>query len=129
MTTELRDDMEVAGISVEVRRKNIKHLHIGVYPPDGRVRVSAPMRFDAEAIRQALVSRLGWIRRKRKSFESQPRQSAREMVTGESHYLQGKRYRLDVVEVAGCRHTVTAGGGDRLTLQVQHSREAHLAES
>ena len=119
MTTEFHDDIEIAGIPVEVRRKKIKNLHIGVYPPDGRVRVSAPLRFDAESIRLALVSRLGWIRRKRKSFETQDRQSAREMVTGESHYVQGKRYRLDVVEVPGCRHRVTAGGGGRLTLQVQ----------
>lgn len=119
MATELRDQIEVAGIPVEVRRKRIKNLHIGVYPPDGRVRVSAPIHFDHEAIRLSLVSRLGWIRRKRESFRTQPRESEREMVRGESHYLQGKRYRLDVVEVPGGRHSVSVSGNDRLLLQVQ----------
>lgn len=91
--------MEVNGIPIDVVRKDIKNLHISVRPPAGRVRVSAPMRFDDEAIRLAIVSRLGWIRRKQNHFSRQERQSEREMVTGESHYFRGRRYRLNVVEV------------------------------
>ena len=88
----------MSGIVVEVVRKEIKHLHVGVYPPRGRVRVAAPFRIDEEAVRLAVVSRLGWIRRKQKAFEEQVRQSQREMVTGESHYFRGRRYLLDVIE-------------------------------
>ena len=96
MTTEDRRIL-VNGIPVEIVRKDIKNLHVGVYPPYGRVRVAAPARLDDEAIRLAVVSRLGWIRRQQSSFERQERQSEREMVTGESHFFQGRRYRLDVL--------------------------------
>lgn len=96
-----RRQIEVGGIAVDVVRKEIKHLHVGVYPPEGRVRVAAPLRLDDEAVRLAVVSRLGWIRRKQGGFEQQDRQSQRELVTGESHYYQGRRYLLDVVECAG----------------------------
>ena len=93
-----RHDIEIGGVAVEVVRKEIKHLHVGVYPPAGRVRVAAPQRLDDEAVRLAVVSRLGWIRRKQKEFAGQDRQSQREIVTGESHYFQGRRYLLDVKE-------------------------------
>jgi predicted metal-dependent hydrolase len=95
------DQIEVNGIRVDVVRKDIKNLHLAVYPPAGRVRVAAPVHLDDEAVRLAVVSRLGWIRRKQEDYVAQERQSAREMVTGESHYVQGRRYRLDVVEVSG----------------------------
>ncbi len=93
--------LEVGGISVEVVRKDIKHLHLGVYPPEGRVRVAAPLRLDDEAVRMAVISRLAWIRRKRDGFRRQDRDSRREFVSGESHYFEGRRYRLDVVESPG----------------------------
>jgi len=100
MNTE-RFHIEVRGIPVEIIRKDIKNLHLGVYPPNGRVRVAAPFRLDDEAIRLAIVSRLGWIRRQQKGFQRQDRQSQREMVSGESHFFQGRRYRLDVMEHDG----------------------------
>jgi len=86
---------------VEVVRKDIKNLHVGVYPPSGRVRVAAPLRLEDDAVRLAVISRLGWIRRQQAEFERQDRQSEREMVTGESHFVEGRRYRLDVVERDG----------------------------
>ena len=96
MSTD-RARIEVRGIAVEVVRKDIKHLHLGVYPPEGRVRVAAPLHLDDDAVRLAVISRLAWIRRKRAEFEGQDRQSRREFVTGESHYFEGRRYRLDVI--------------------------------
>jgi len=95
------DRIEIGGIEVEIVRKDIKHLHLGVYPPDGRVRVAVPLRLDDDAVRLAVISRLAWIRRKRAEFEGQDRQSRREFVTGESHYFEGRRYRLDVIESTG----------------------------
>lgn len=97
MTTEqLR--LDVCGIAVEVVRKNIKHLYVGVHPPGGRVRVSAPLRIDKDAIRLAVISRLGWIRKRQAQFEHQERQSEREYVSGECHYFEGRSYRLNVIE-------------------------------
>ena len=100
MSTD-RARIEVRGIEVEVVRKDIKHLHLGVYPPEGRVRVAVPLHLDDDAVRLAVISRLAWIHRKRAEFEGQDRQSWREFVTGESHYFEGRRYRLDVVVSTG----------------------------
>jgi hypothetical protein len=96
MSTE-KHRITVNGLSVEVVRKTIKNLHLGVYPPRGRVRVAAPMRVSDAAVRLAIIGKLGWIKRQRARFEAQPRQSRREMVSGESHYFLGQRYRLRVV--------------------------------
>lgn len=93
--------LEVGGIAVEVLRKNIKNLHLSVRPPDGRVRVSAPRHFDDAEVRMAVITRLDWIRRHQAAFQQQSRQSQREFVTGESHYFEGRRYRLDVIEGDG----------------------------
>jgi predicted metal-dependent hydrolase len=110
--------IEVSGISVEVVRKEIKNLHVGVYPPSGRVRVAAPRRLTDDAVRLAVVSRLGWIRRRRAEFEQQDRQSQREMVTGESHYFRGRRYLLDVVQ-HDAAPLVRVVGNKRMELRVR----------
>ena len=91
----------VSGLPVEIVRKAIKNLHLGVYPPNGRVRVAAPVRVRDEAVRLAVISRLGWINRQRRRFHSQERQSAREYVSRESHYFLGRRYLLNVIEQGG----------------------------
>ncbi|SKC49485.1 M48 family metallopeptidase [Paraburkholderia hospita] len=96
MNTDVRH-IKVSGLSVEVVRKDIKNLHLGVYPPNGRVRVAAPLSVSDDAVRLAVIGKLGWIRRQREKFEAQPRQSKREMVSGESHFFQGHRYRIRVV--------------------------------
>lgn len=102
MTTEAENRrIDVGGTPVEVVRKNIKHLHLGVYPPEGRVRVAAPTYVDDDAVRLAVVARLGWIRRRQAEFRRQDRQAPRRLVSGESHYVDGRRYRLAVVEHEG----------------------------
>jgi len=93
--------IKVSGLTVDVVRKDIKNLHLAVYPPIGRVRVAAPLRVSDEAVRLAVVSRLGWIKKQKSKFTSQARQSAREYVSGESHYFQGRRYRLQVIYQSG----------------------------
>lgn len=97
MTTDSHN-ITVSGLNVEVVRKNIKNLHLGVYPPLGRVRVAAPLAVSDDAVRLAVVGKLGWIKRQRAKFQAQPRQSQRRMVSGESHYFMGRRYRLRIVE-------------------------------
>jgi predicted metal-dependent hydrolase len=87
----------VNGLVVDVVRKDIKNLHLAVYPPNGRIRVAAPLRVDDEAVRLAVISRLAWIKRQQSKFDGQERQSAREYVSRESHYYQGNRYLLNVV--------------------------------
>jgi predicted metal-dependent hydrolase len=99
-------EIRVGGLVVQIVRKDIKNLHLGVYPPNGRVRVAAPLALTDDAVRLAVISRLGWIKRQRARFEGQPRQSQREMVTGESHYFLGQRYRLNVIEHQGAGKVV-----------------------
>lgn len=106
--------LTVSGIDVDVVYKNIKNLHIAVYPPMGRVRVAAPERLDDDQVRLAVVSRLSWIKRQRDQLQAAQRQTVREMVTGESHYVWGSRLRLKVVERPGRSHIET--DGDRLLL-------------
>jgi predicted metal-dependent hydrolase len=91
----------VGGLAVDVVRKDIKNLHLGVYPPAGRVRIAAPLAMSDDAIRLAVIDKLAWIKRQRASFTGQPRESKREMVSGESHYFLGRRYRLRVHEQNG----------------------------
>jgi predicted metal-dependent hydrolase len=91
----------VSGITINVVRKRIKNLHLGVYPPDGRVRVAAPLLVNDEAVRLFVITKLAWIKRHKDKFAGQERQSAREYVTGESHYFQGRRYRLNVIQLKG----------------------------
>jgi len=117
MSTEKRY-IDVRGIEVEIERKDIKNLHIGVYPPNGRVRAATPLHLDNEAVRLAVVSRLSWIKKQQESFKHQERQSKREMITGESHYFKGKRYRLDVVESEG-RQEVRLINNKTMQIKVQ----------
>lgn len=103
---------------MEVVRKPIKNLHLSVHPPEGRVRVSAPRRIDDEAVRLAVISKLGWIRRHQQALADQTRQSQREMVSGESHYFMGRRYRLRVIEHGG-PNRISLKGSTELTLHVR----------
>ena len=96
--TNRGNQIEVQGMPVEIVRKDIKNLHLGVYPPRGQVRVSVPLRINDEEVRLAITSRLGWIQKRQKIFAQQEWQSKREMITGESHYFRGRCYRLDVIE-------------------------------
>ena len=100
MNTE-RGRIVVGGLPVQIVRKAIKNLHLGVYPPNGRVRVAAPLAVSDHAVRLAVVGKLGWIKRQRARFADQPRQSRRELVSGETHYFLGRRYRLRVIEHPG----------------------------
>ena len=88
--------LTVAGLGVDVVYKDIKNLHISVYPPIGRVRVAAPERTDEDTIRLAIVQRLPWIKRQREQLQRADRQTERQMLSGETHYVWGQRYRLDV---------------------------------
>jgi predicted metal-dependent hydrolase len=108
--------LTIRGINIDVVYKDIKNLHIGVYPPVGRVRVAAPKRLDEEQIRLAIIQRLPWIKRQRRQLQDAARQSPREMVSGESHYVWGRRHRLKIIERPGRAHVEI--DGNRLLMYV-----------
>ena len=88
--------MEISGIKIEVQKKNIKNLHLVVAPPEGKVRVSAPMHLSDESIAMFVRTKLGWIKKQQEKFKKQPRQTEREYVSGETLYVWGQQYFLRV---------------------------------
>lgn len=93
--------ISISNIQIEVIQKDIKNMHLAVYPPTGRIRLAAPLKTDAEVMRLFAISKIGWIKKHIKNFKEQPRESPREYQSGESHYFMGKRYLLKVVEMDG----------------------------
>lgn len=92
------EKITISDITIDVVRKDIKHIHLAVYPPTGRVRIAAPLRVNDDAIRVFAVSKLAWIKRQQRKFEGQERISPREYKNRESHYFQGQRYLLNIIE-------------------------------
>jgi predicted metal-dependent hydrolase len=103
--------IKLGEITVDVLLKNIKNVHLSVYPPTGRVRISAPERMSLDAIRVFAVSKLAWIKQQKAKLREQERETPREYLDRETHYVWGKRYLLKVVE-----------GNGVSTVQLDHSK-------
>lgn len=90
--------LQLGGIAVDVVFKDIKNVHLSVYPPTGRVRISAPSRMSLDTIRVFAISKLAWIRQQQEKLQAQERETPREYLDRESHYVWGERYLLGVVQ-------------------------------
>jgi len=86
----------VSDIIIEVQKKNIKNMYLSVLPPDGKVRISAPVSTRDELIRNFAISKIGWIKKQIDKFENQRKQIEKEYVSGESHYVWGRRYKMEI---------------------------------
>ena len=93
----MTETIDLGGIAVEVVKKDIKNVHLSVHPPTGRVRISAPERMSLDTIRVFAVSKLGWIKQQQRKLREQERETPREYLDRESHYVWGKRYLLKLV--------------------------------
>lgn len=91
-------NIELGDIDVEVILKDIKNVHLSVHPPNGRVRIAAPIRMDSEAVRLFAISKLGWIKDQRRKITAQERETPRECLERESHFVWGEHYLLSVNE-------------------------------
>lgn len=109
---------QIGGIEIEIVRKAIKNLHIGCYPPEGRVRVAAPLGVSDDAIRVAILTKMQWIKRKQSQFRKQERQAERRFISGETHHLFGRSLRLEVQKWDKKVHRIGRQGNDRLIMQV-----------
>jgi len=96
----MAETIQIGEIAISVARKDIKHVHLSVHPPNGRVTLVAPKATRPEAARAYAVSKLGWIRDQQAKLRGQARETLREFVERESHYLWGRRYLLSVKEKA-----------------------------
>ena len=111
------ETIDVDGIAVSVVRKNIKNLHLRVCPPSGNVRISAPLRMNLDPIRVFVISKLDWIRQHQQQLRSQVRAAPQAYIDRESHYLWGKSYHLNIVEIDAPAHLEIQA--DRMVLQVR----------
>lgn len=116
-TVNEKQIISVRDIPVQVLKRSVKNLHLSVLPPVGRVRVTAPLKMNDEAIRMAVVSRITWIKKQQVKFKAQDRQSIREYVSGESHYFLGKAYRFKLENTEG-KPNVYIRGKTQIVMQV-----------
>ena len=92
------ETIHLGELTIEVSKKDIKHVHLSVHPPYGRVTLVAPKATRLEVARAYAISKLGWIRRQQEKLKSQARETPRQFIERESHYLWGKRYLLHIVQ-------------------------------
>lgn len=90
--------LDIGGVPVDVTFKDIKNVHLSVHPPTGRVRISAPRRMSLDNVRLFAVSKIGWIKRNQSKLAAQARETPREYIERESHYVWGRRYLLTIKE-------------------------------
>lgn len=110
-------EIEIGGVKVRINRKAIKNIHLSVHPPEGEVTIACPEATPDETIRLYLTSKIGWIKRQQKLLQGKERQSPRRYVTGETHYLFGRAYRLKVIPAEGKpRVQVTGKTGIEMTV-------------
>lgn len=91
--------VELGDFTADVVLKDIKNVHLSVYPPTGKVRISAPARMSLDTIRVFAISKLDWIKKQQKKLRDQEREPPRDYLERESHYLWGTRYLLNVIEI------------------------------
>jgi predicted metal-dependent hydrolase len=94
----MKAKIDLGEFSADVLRKDIKNVHLSVYPPDGRVRISAPLHMELDTIRVFAITKLAWIKSQQRKMLAQERETPREYLDRESHYVWGKRYLLELVE-------------------------------
>jgi predicted metal-dependent hydrolase len=90
--------IQLGDIGVDVVRKSIKNVHLSVHPPTGRVRIAAPEHMSLNTVRVFAIAKLPWIKRQQRKLREQERETPREYIDRESHYVWGKRYLLKVIE-------------------------------
>ena len=123
--------IEISGITIDIQKKNIKNMHLAVLPPDGKVRVSAPMHLSDESIAMFVRTKLGWIKKQQEKYALQPRQSEREFISGETLYVFGKQYFLRVMYSYKGNSLVLNGNEAVLTVRKESTarqREAFVNE-
>lgn len=95
------NQITISDLVINIDRKDIKNIHLGVYPPDGRVRMAVPLKVNDEVVRLFAISKLAWIKKHQANFKAQERESKKEFISGETHYFQGKDYLLNVIYYNG----------------------------
>jgi len=109
--------IQLGEITVDVVQKDIKNVHLSVYPPTGRVRISAPSHMSMDTIRVFAISKLDWIRKQQAALQAQDRETPRDFLDRESHYVWGERYLLNVIESDQAPSVILKG--NKMVLQIR----------
>ena len=120
----IEETLQIADQTLSLVRKDIKNVHLTVRPPDGKIRIAAPLRMERRVISSFAITKLPWIRRQQKKLQKQEREEAREFLNRESHYVWGRRYLLEVSEV-DAPVSISAG---TTKLHFQHRQHASQAQ-
>jgi predicted metal-dependent hydrolase len=131
----MTETIQLGDIVIAVTRRDIKHVHLSVHPPNGRVTLVAPKGTRPEVVRAYAASKLGWIRHQQAKLRGQARETPRQFVERESHYLWGKRYLLSVreeeakptVHLSYCSITLTVRPGSSMAKREEIMHEWHKA--
>lgn len=115
--------IEIEYLKIELTRKNIRNLHLRVYPPDGRIKVSAPRFMPQSFIHSFILSRLPWIEKQQKKLQSQSRENYKEYSNGESHDYLGRAYSLRIEESHQKAQVELKEGELHLRVRPGHSQE------
>ena len=97
MNTSITTTLHLGELTVAITYKGIKNVHLTVHPPQGEVRVSAPLTMNPDTVRVFIISKLAWIRQQRRRILAQEREAPRDYINRESHFFRGRRYLLDVI--------------------------------
>ena len=116
------ETIKLGSIQADVEFKDIKNVHLSVYPPKGRVRIAAPSHMKLSTIRAFALGKLSWIRSQQRQLQEQERESEREFLNRESHYLWGKRYLLVVKEKRPQQQVEV--GQEKITLSIRGERDS-----
>jgi predicted metal-dependent hydrolase len=117
----MRTRIQLGHIGVDVIRKDIKNVHLSVHPPTGRVRIAAPERMSLNTVRVFAIAKLPWIKKQQRKLREQERETLREYIDRESHYVWGQRFLLKVIE-ADRPASVELGHG-RMILRVRRGAD------
>lgn len=107
----------ISNLNIGVEKKSIKNMYIKVLPPDGKVVITVPKTVNDDIIRMFVISKINWIKNQKEKFENQSRQTKRQYITGESYYLWGRRYRLDVQYVKSRNNIILVG--EKIILEIK----------
>lgn len=90
----MTETIKIGPISIQMTKKDIKHVHLSVHPPLGRVTLTAPHSTRLDVARAYAISRLVWIRSQQDKLRNQAREAPRRFIARESHFVWGRRYLL-----------------------------------
>jgi predicted metal-dependent hydrolase len=123
----MSNQIHLGDIAIDVVRKDIKNIHLSVHPPTGRVRIAAPGHMKLDTIRVFAIAKLDWITKQQQKLREQERETPREYLNRESHYVWGKRYLLKVIDSQGASGIELKG--NNLILRVRPASDSKAKEA